>query len=260
MKFIRFSYENEVKSGILNENNEIYELEYDTSKELLDIDLNNIDKSRSYNLEEVKIIEPVDPTKLVCVGLNYVEHGEELNMELPEEPKLFIKPSTATIGHEDRIIYPSMSKQVDYEGELGIVVGKKAKNIEINDAKDYIFGYTIVNDVTARDLQAKDEQWTRAKSFDTFAPIGPCVETDLNPLNLKLQTRLNGKIKQDSSTKNMIFNVYELLSFISKVMTLNSGDIIATGTPSGIGKMEVGDVVEISIENIGTLRNQLNRL
>ena len=178
-------------------------------------------------------------------------------MELPEEPKIFLKPETSVIAHEDPIIYPQMSNQVDYEGELAVVIGRKCKDVDIEEAKNYIFGYTIVNDVTARDLQAKDGQWTRAKSFDTFAPIGPCIETDLNPLDQKIETKVNGKVKQYSNTKNMIFNVYQLLSFISNIMTLNSGDVISTGTPKGVGEIKPNDTVEITIENIGTLKNTL---
>jgi 2-keto-4-pentenoate hydratase/2-oxohepta-3-ene-1,7-dioic acid hydratase in catechol pathway len=257
MKFIRFIYKNDVKSGIIKDS-QIYEIDHGDNKELLDIDFNrDIISGKSYNYNEIKIIEPTKPSKLVCIGLNYKEHGEELEMELPEESKIFLKPETSVIAHEDPIIYPQMSNQVDYEGELAVVIGRKCKDVDIEEAKNYIFGYTIVNDVTARDLQAKDGQWTRAKSFDTFAPIGPCIETDLNPLDQKIETKVNGKIKQYSNTKNMIFNVYQLLSFISNIMTLNSGDVISTGTPKGVGEIKPNDTVEITIENIGTLKNTL---
>ena len=257
MKFIRFIYKNDVKSGIIKDS-QIYEIDHGDNKELLDIDFNrDIISGKSYNYNEIKIIEPTKPSILVCIGLNYKEHGEELEMELPEEPKIFLKPETSVIAHEDPIIYPQMSNQVDYEGELAVVIGRKCKDVDIEEAKNYIFGYTIVNDVTARDLQAKDGQWTRAKSFDTFAPIGPCIETDLNPLDQKIETKVNGKIKQYSNTKNMIFNVYQLLSFISNIMTLNSGDVISTGTPKCVGEIKPNDTVEITIENIGTLKNTL---
>lgn len=261
MKFIRF-IDNEIKkSGIINENNEINELKHDYldyNTDLLNIEFEKeLNKNKSYKLSDVKVIEPVEASKIVCVGLNYVEHGEELKMDLPNEPKLFLKPSTSILAHEEKIDYPSMTKQVDYEGELAIVIGKKCKGIETNNAKDYIFGYTILNDVTARDLQSIDGQWTRAKSFDTFCPIGPVINTDMDPKNQKIKTEVNSVIKQDSNTKNMIFDVYELLSFISKIMTLNSGDIIATGTPKGVGPLNLGDIVEITIEDIGTLRNYI---
>lgn len=261
MKFIRFIDKEIKKSGIINKNNEINELKHDYldyNTDLLNIEFEKeLNKNKSYKLSDVKVIEPVEASKIVCVGLNYVEHGEELKMDLPNEPKLFLKPSTSILAHEEKIDYPSMTKQVDYEGELAIVIGKKCKDIETNNAKDYIFGYTILNDVTARDLQSIDGQWTRAKSFDTFCPIGPVINTDMDPKNQKIKTEVNSVIKQDSNTKNMIFSVYELLSFISKIMTLNSGDIIATGTPKGVGPLNLGDIVEITIEDIGTLRNYI---
>lgn len=261
MKFIRFIDNGIKKSGIINENNEINELKHDYldyNTDLLNIEFEKeLNKNKSYKLRDVKVIEPVEASKIVCVGLNYVEHVEELKMELPNEPKVFLKPSTTILAHEEKIDYPSMTKQVDYEGELAIVIGKKCKNIETNDAKNYIFGYTILNDVTARDLQSIDGQWTRAKSFDTFCPIGPVINTKMDPKNQKIKTEVNSIIKQDSNTKNMIFNVYELLSFMSKIMTLNSGDIIATGTPKGVGPLNLGDIVEITIEDIGTLRNYI---
>ena len=179
-----------------------------------------------------------------------------MKKKLPDEPLLFIKPATSVIGHEDRIIYPShMSTRVDFEGELGVVIGKRAKWLNEDNAIDHVFGYTCINDVTARDLQAKDIQYSRAKGFDTFAPIGPVIERELDPNYLVITTRLNDEIKQKSNTSNLIFNVSRLISFISRVMTLLPGDIIATGTPSGIGPMRVGDKVEIEIEGIGTLRN-----
>lgn len=261
MKFIRFIAENKEHTGIINKNNVINPLNQDYFK--YDTDLLNIDyekevnKNKNYNFKDIKIIEPIKPSKIVCVGLNYIEHGEELEMELPDEPKLFLKPSTTIIGQEEKIDYPSMTKQVDYEGELAIIIGKKCKDVEVENSKDYVFGYTILNDVTARDLQSKDEQWTRAKSFDTFCPIGPLINTKLNPKNLNIKTEVNGLIKQDSNTSKMIFDVYELLSFISKIMTLNSGDIIATGTPKGVGPLSIGDTVEITIEDIGTLKNSI---
>jgi len=210
-----------------------------------------------YNLSDVFILPPCIPTKAVCVGLNYKDHIEEMNDKIPQEPTLFLKPATAVIGNGDQIILPEMSERVDYEGELAIVIGKKAKDIKEEDAKDYIFGYTIANDVTARDLQAKDGQWTRAKSFDTFLPIGPWIVTDLDPSSLDITTYVNGEIKQKSNTKNLIFNVFKLVSFISHIMTLNPGDIILTGTPSGIGPLKHGDTVTVEIEGIGKLTNRV---
>jgi 2-keto-4-pentenoate hydratase/2-oxohepta-3-ene-1,7-dioic acid hydratase in catechol pathway len=176
-------------------------------------------------------------------------------MPLPKEPIIFIKPATALIGPGEDIIYPEMSERVDYEAELAIVVGKKCKDVSKEDALNYVGGFTCLNDVTARDLQKKDGQWTRAKGFDTFCPVGPKVVEDIDPNNVKIQSFLNGELKQDSNTSNFIFKVEEVVSFISKIMTLNSGDIIATGTPSGIGPMKKGDKIEVKIEGIGTLRN-----
>ncbi len=214
--------------------------------------------NETYDLEEVKVLSPVKPSKIIGVGLNYMEHIKELNMEKPKNPMLFLKPSTTVISHNETIVYPKhMSKRVDYEGELGVVIGKKAGKINEEEAKNVIYGYTIINDVTARDLQFEDVQWVRAKSFDTFSPIGPFVATDIDPLELCIQTRLNGEIRQDSNTSDMLFNVYQLVSFISNVMTLLPGDVIATGTPKGVGEMKIGDEIEVYVENIGTLKNRV---
>jgi 2-keto-4-pentenoate hydratase/2-oxohepta-3-ene-1,7-dioic acid hydratase in catechol pathway len=210
-----------------------------------------------YRRGDVRLLAPCRPSKIVALGVNYRSHGEEMSHRIPAEPLIFIKPPTAVIGPEDGIVYPEMSERVDYEGELGVVIGQRASHVSEADARKYILGYTCCNDVTARDLQARDKQWTRAKGFDTFAPLGPCIETELDPYNLRLETRLNGEIKQQTSTGDLVFGVYELLSFISRVMTLLPGDVIATGTPSGIGPMQPGDTVEVEIEGIGSLRNHV---
>ncbi|MFH2027782.1 MAG: fumarylacetoacetate hydrolase family protein [Nanoarchaeota archaeon] len=197
------------------------------------------------------------PTKIVCVGLNYHCHAKELDMATPRHPIIFLKPLTALIGPNDNILYPKMSKRVDYEAELAVIIKKKAKNIKESQAKRYIEGYTCLNDITARDLQKLDGQWTRAKSFDTFCAVGPVITKDINPNNVKIQSLLNGKVKQDSNTSEFIFKVEQIVSFISQVMTLNPGDIIATGTPKGIGPMKKGDTIEVKIKGIGTLTNFL---
>jgi 2-keto-4-pentenoate hydratase/2-oxohepta-3-ene-1,7-dioic acid hydratase in catechol pathway len=212
-----------------------------------------------YNLGDVRLLPPCTPSKIVAVGVNYRSHGEEMDHRIPTEPLLFIKPSTSVIGPEDKIVYPEASKRVDYEGELGVVIKNRTYRVSKEEAHNHILGYTCVNDVTARDIQTSDKQWTRAKGFDTFCPIGPCIETELDPNNASLETRLNGEIKQQTSTDNLIFGVYELVSFISHIMTLLPGDVIATGTTSGIGPMQPGDTVEVTIENIGTLRNYVVR-
>lgn len=213
-------------------------------------------KGKAHKLDSVRLLAPVMPSKIVAIGLNYKAHAAEFNKPLPEAPMLFMKPSTAVVGHGDDIIYPShMSHRVDYEGELAVVIGKTAKDVPVEEAKDYILGYTCFNDVTARDLQGKDIQYTRAKGFDTFAPAGPWIETGIDPLDARIETYLNCEKRQDASTKDMIFNVYELMSFVSRVMTLLPFDIIATGTPSGVGKMKPGDTVEVRIGGIGALKN-----
>lgn len=205
--------------------------------------------------ENTKFLVPTKPTKIICLGLNFIDHAIELKMKIPETPIIFIKPTSALIGHKDNIIYPEMTKQVDYEGELAIVIKKTAKGIPPENVNEYILGYTCFNDVTARDLQKIDGQWTRAKSFDTFAPVGPWIVNGIEPHNLKIQTLLNGKIVQESNTKNMIFSVPHVVSFISSIMTLYPGDIISLGTPPGVGELKRGDTISIKIENIGELTN-----
>jgi len=208
-------------------------------------------------LEGVRLLAPCLPSKIVALGLNYRDHAEEVKMPLPERPLLFIKPSTSVIGPGDDIVYPKMSKRVDYEAELAVVIKKEAKAVPEERAGEYILGYTCLNDVTARDLQPKEGQWTLAKSFDTFAPVGPWIVTDIDPNHLEIETYLNGERRQHSNTKHLIFGPHRLVSFISQVMTLLPGDMIATGTPSGIGQMRVGDRVDIVIEGIGTLTNRV---
>jgi len=208
-------------------------------------------------LNKIKLLVPTEPTKIILTGLNYTDHARELNMKIPNEPLIFLKPPTSVIANHQPITYPEGVRRLDYEAELAIVIGKKAKSIPIERASKYILGYTCLNDVTARDLQKKDIQWTRAKSFDSFCPIGPCIQTDLNPQNVKIASYLNGKLKQDSSTANFIFSVSCLVAFSSKIMTLLPGDVISTGTPSGVGKMKRGDRVKIEIEGIGSLSNNV---
>jgi len=210
----------------------------------------------AHSIGQVQLLAPCQPTKIVAIGLNYRDHAEELNLALPEEPLLFLKPASSVIGHGDRIVLPPQSARVDYEAELAIVIGKTAKNVSLGQAGDYIQGYTCLNDVTARDLQSKDGQWTRSKGFDTFCPIGPWIETEIDPSDLKIELLLNGEAKQQSRTSNLIFNSLQLVEFITGVMTLLPGDVIATGTTSGIGPMKDGDKVEVRIEGIGSLMNR----
>ncbi len=213
-----------------------------------------ISRGEVLRLDEVFLLPPCQPTKIVCVGLNYTKHAEELKMPLPEEPILFLKPPSSILDPDGHIVYPASSSQVDYEGELAVVIGKRCKNIQAEEAEKYILGYTCFNDVTARDVQRKDGQWTRAKSFDTFAPFGPWI-AKIDPSDADIQTRVNGKVVQKSNTSDLIFDVPRLVQFISGVMTLEPGDVIATGTPPGVGPLQRGDAVEVEIEGIGVLRN-----
>lgn len=216
-------------------------------------------QEKSRTVEIKKLLAPALPGKIIAVGLNYRDHAAEMGLEMPEEPVLFMKPSTSVIGPTEDIIYPSQSSRVDYEAELAVVISRRCRDVSAKDAKSVILGYTCLNDVTARDLQVKDGQWTRSKSFDTFAPIGPWIETGIDDPNcLDITSRLNGQVKQSSNTCNLIFDVFQLVEYISSVMTLQKWDIIATGTPAGIGPMERGDEVEIEVEGIGTLTNRLS--
>jgi 2-keto-4-pentenoate hydratase/2-oxohepta-3-ene-1,7-dioic acid hydratase in catechol pathway len=211
----------------------------------------------SLKAEDVTLLPPCQPSKIVCVGLNYAMHAKELNMPLPEEPILFIKPPSSILAPGGSIIYPQSSCQVDYEGELAAVIGKRCKDVPAEEAESYILGYTCFNDVTARDLQKRDGQWTRAKSFDTFAPFGPWIAR-IDPSKVDIKTRLNGRTVQSSNTSDLIFDVPRLVQFISGVMTLEPGDVIATGTPPGVGQLLRGDEVEVEIEGIGVLKNSVH--
>jgi 2-keto-4-pentenoate hydratase/2-oxohepta-3-ene-1,7-dioic acid hydratase in catechol pathway len=204
---------------------------------------------------DAELLPPVSPGKIVCIGRNYADHAKELGNEPPSEPIIFLKPPSAVIGPEGMIVIPPQSQRVDFEGELAIVVGKTARNIRAAEWRDYVAGFTCANDVTARDLQKKDVQFTRGKSFDTFLPLGPCLSTDIDPAAARLITRVNGEVRQDGNTRDIIFGCDRIFEFISSVMTLNPGDVILTGTPAGVGPLKSGDTVEVEIEGIGTLRN-----
>ncbi len=210
-------------------------------------------------LAEVKLLAPVVPSKIVCVGRNYREHAAELGNKMPDEPLLFLKAPSAVIGSDEQIELPNASQQVEHEGELGVVIGRTAHNLsQHEDPSSYVFGYTCVNDVTARDLQRKDVQFTRGKSFDTFCPVGPWIETNIDPSNVAVETRLNGEVKQKGNTADMAFPVSFLIRYISEIMTLYPGDLIATGTPAGVSRMKHGDTVEVEVAGIGVLRNPVH--
>jgi len=216
------------------------------------------DEDTWLTLSDVELLAPVVPSKIVCVGRNYREHAAELGNKLPDEPLLFLKAPSALIAPGQKIELPGASQQVEHEGELGVVIGRVARKIAADeDPLSYVFGYTCVNDVTARDLQRKDVQFTRAKSFDTFCPAGPWIETELEPVNLTVETRLNGEVKQKGNTADMAFSVSFLIRYISEIMTLYPGDLIATGTPAGVSRMKSGDRVEVEVTGIGVLVNEI---
>ncbi len=209
-----------------------------------------------FALKDVILLPPILPTsKIVCIGKNYADHAAEMGGEAPKEPLIFLKPTTSVIGPDEQIVLPAISKQVDHEGELAIVIGQLAKDVSIEQATDYIWGYTIANDVTARDIQNLDGQWTRAKGFDTFCPIGPWVETEFSPDGQILETRVDGELRQKASIDLLIHKVPRIIQHVSQAMTLLPGDVILTGTPAGIGPIESGQLVEVSIEGIGVLAN-----
>lgn len=210
-------------------------------------------------LSQVRLLAPVLPrSKVVCIGKNYADHAKEMGSEVPEEPIIFLKPNTSVIGPDDTIVWPAMSDRVDFEGELAIVIGRICKDVPKERAHDVIFGYTIGNDVTARDLQKKDGQWTRAKGFDTFCPLGPWIETEFVPGNQRITTTLNGEIKQDGRLSDMMNGIPEIINFVTQVMTLLPGDVILTGTPAGIGPMPEKASVTVTIEGLGELTNKVS--
>lgn len=208
-------------------------------------------------LDDVVLQAPSAPSKVVCIGVNYRDHAEEMGIDLPAEPLMFLKPSTTVVGPGEPIVYPRLTENLHYEGELAIVIKKEAKQVKAEDAEEYILGYTCAIDVTARDLQMKDGQWTRSKSFDTFCPLGPAIAAKLDHQDLRIVTRVNGEVRQDSSTSQMVFSVPQLVEAVSAVMTLLPGDVILTGTPPGVGELKVGDEISVTIEGIGTLSTRV---
>lgn len=291
MKLVHFSHAKTESYGILNENQIIclpilaktLEQPFPSSLEALisqGTEVSSIEhlvqnatkaslEKATFPLSKVKLLAPITkPPKIICLGLNYKDHAAEQGKPPPDEPVIFIKPYTTIIGTNENIVKPKFVKQLDYEAELTIVIGKEAKNVSVNDAKAHIFGYTILNDISARDIQFKDRQWTRGKSFDTFAPTGPCITTVnqiKDPTNLRICTWVNKELRQNSNTRNMMFNVFEIVYHLSRVMRLDPCDLIATGTPAGVGFamkpkakfLQEGDVVTIEIEGIGILRNRV---
>ncbi len=249
MRIARYLYKRHIHFGIVEDGN-IEELEKTPFTGIKSA-------GRSYPLAEVELLSPVEPSKILAVGLNYLDHARELGLKTPDEPVLFSKPPSALLPHGGDIVYPRMSAEVDYEAELAIVMGAQCRLLTPEEAAAHILGYTCANDVTARDLQRLDGQWTRAKGFDTFCPLGPYISTDEDVCGRRIELRLNGQLRQSSSTEHMIFSCAEVVSFVSHIMTLYPGDVILTGTPPGVGQLRVGDEVEIEIEGMDVLRNKV---
>ena len=249
MKIARFSHNDGIQYGILDGqdlvvlNGDPMFAGYETTGERIP-------------LADAALLAPVIPrSKVVCVGKNYHDHAAEMGGEAPEEPLLFLKPNTAVIGPGDTIVRPTLSEETHFEGELVVVIGRIAKNVRAEDALDYVFGYTVGNDVTARDLQRKDGQWSRAKGFDTFCPLGPVIETEFDPAQATIRTSVNGELRQEAPLTDMIHSVAAIIEYASAVFTLLPGDVIMTGTPAGVGEFGAGDTIEAEVTGIGTLRN-----
>lgn len=249
MKWVRYEYKEKTSYGFILGDiiMEIKGLPYDNCEQT----------GVTVPLNEAKLLVPCEPSKIICIGLNYVDHVQEMGHEMPNEPALFLKPPTTVIGPAAAIIYPALTKNLHYEGELAVVIKSDCKDVKKANADEYIFGFTCANDVTARDLQRSDLQWTRAKSFDTFCPLGPYIETDFDFTKADIKTFLNGEIKQSSNIDQLVFAVPEIIEYISQVMTLKAGDVILTGTTSGVGPMQKGDRVAVEIEGIGMLENTI---
>ncbi len=249
MKFLRYTANGKTSYGVL-QGDMVHPVEGNIFE-------NYTVAERGIALSTVQVLVPCEPTKIIAVGLNYTDHAKEMKEEQRKDPVLFMKPTTALLAHGGTIVKPTQSNQVDYEAELAVVIGKKAESVTPDEAEACIFGYTCCNDVTARDLQKIDGQWTRAKGFNTFAPLGPFIETEANAENLAIRLEVNGEVRQSGNTNMMMFSPRELVSFVSGIMTLLPGDVITTGTPAGIGPMHPGDAVSVIIENIGTLTNYM---
>jgi 2-keto-4-pentenoate hydratase/2-oxohepta-3-ene-1,7-dioic acid hydratase in catechol pathway len=251
MRLVRFRHGDRIATGALEPGSDDIQVLRGTFFE------DPLPTGETVALGDILLLAPVLPSKLVCVGKNFAAHAAEFDMQVPEEPLLFLKPSTAVIGPGDPIRLLPISRRVDYEGELAVVIGRLARGVRTEDAFKYILGYTCANDVTLRDLQKTGDQWARAKGFDGSAPIGPWIETDLDPNDAIVRTRLNGEIRQQASTSDMVFGVATLIEYITVFMTLLPGDVLLTGTPEGVGTLSDGDVVEVEVEGVGVLRNEV---
>jgi 2-keto-4-pentenoate hydratase/2-oxohepta-3-ene-1,7-dioic acid hydratase in catechol pathway len=247
MRLVRFRFGDRIATGVV---------EGDAVRALAGTFFENpVPSGEEIPLDDVRLLAPILPSKVVCLGKNYAAHAAEFGGEVPEEPLVFLKPSTSVSGPGDPIPLPPISNRVDYEGELAVVIGRIARNVRAEETFRYVLGYTCGNDVTLRDLQKKDDQWARAKGFDGSCPLGPWVETELDPIDVHLETRVNGEVRQSASTSDMVFGVATIIEFVTAFMTLLPGDVIMTGTPEGVGKLEPGDRVEVVIDGIGVLLN-----
>jgi len=253
MRLLRFRFGDRIATGAVDEGSDVVRVLQGTFFE------DPLPTGEEVPLDDVRLLAPVLPSKLVCVGKNYAAHAAEFDQSVPEEPLLFLKPSTAVIGPGEPIQLLPVSKRIDYEGELAVVIGALARNVRAEDAYRVILGYTCANDVTLRDLQRMDDQWARAKGFDGSCPLGPWIETALDPNDVRLETRVNGDVRQNGRTSEMVYGVATLIEYITSFMTLLPGDALLTGTPEGVGKLEPGDVVEVEVEGVGTLRNEVAR-
>lgn len=249
MRLVRFRFGDRIATGAIDEGSVDIRVLQGTFFE------DPLPTGEEVPLADVRLLAPVLPSKLVCVGKNYAAHAAEFGMEVPEEPLLFLKPSTAVMGPGDPIRLLPISERVDYEGELAVVIGRFARDVRAEDAFQVILGYTCANDVTLRDLQHANDQWTRAKGFDGSCPLGPWIETSIDPNDVRVETRLNGDIRQAGQTADMVFGVATLIEYITTFMTLLPGDVLLTGTPEGVGRLAPGDVVEVEVDGVGTLRN-----
>jgi 2-keto-4-pentenoate hydratase/2-oxohepta-3-ene-1,7-dioic acid hydratase in catechol pathway len=249
MRIARFNLNGEIRFGsVVGDQVTLFAGNPFESKEL---------SGQTVTLDQIQLLAPVAPSKIICIGMNFAAHAAEISQDVPDEPLMFFKPVSAIIGPGDTIVLPHQSDQVEVEVELAVVIGKQAKNISKSEVKSHIFGYTIGNDITARDIQFSDLQWARAKGFDTFCPLGPWIETDFDPMGKRLDSRIHGEQRQHANTKDMIFDVETIVSYVSENVTLFPGDVILTGSPAGISRMNHGDSVECEIEGIGVLRNQV---